>query len=293
MEIDQWMLERLRSYVAQRMTGVFDLEFESEDPEFLAYIERMVDFLHFLSESEPPLQRVCNYKPTSFATSKLAPMFAEWSKSKEPMNLEGLPGQLRARFPKIPLSFPSGRDAFFIQQQRFEDKMDDIKQVLGPDFEPEQLRPDCGSYRHMTFPAPTTEADFKWMAEDFVDALQIKAFDFGQLRLLDHKRRIPGQPSEVGAVLEAIGERYLKTIRKEKERVQKKEFQRVQAAIERLLAATKGFKFYSNANPADSGLPLETEYTCETASGGQSAGKCLLFIGVGAEELVYLASFWG
>ncbi|MBL0017672.1 MAG: hypothetical protein IPP17_14870 [Bacteroidetes bacterium] len=145
----------------------------------------------------------------------------------------------------------------------------------------------------MTFPAPTTEADFKWMAEDFVDALKIKAFDFGQLRLLDHKRRVPGQPSEVGAVLEAIGERYLKTIRKEKERVQKKEFQRVQAAIERLLAATKGFKFYSNANPADSGLPLETEYTCETASGGQSAGKCLLLIGVGAEELVYLASFWG
>ncbi|MBL0017673.1 MAG: hypothetical protein IPP17_14875 [Bacteroidetes bacterium] len=33
--------------------GCFDLEFESEDPEFLAYIERMVDFLHFLAESEP------------------------------------------------------------------------------------------------------------------------------------------------------------------------------------------------------------------------------------------------
>ena len=61
MEIDQWMLERLRSYVAQRMTGVFDLEFESEDPEFLAYIERMVDFLHFLAESaQPAIETVAN-----------------------------------------------------------------------------------------------------------------------------------------------------------------------------------------------------------------------------------------
>ncbi|MBL0014967.1 MAG: hypothetical protein IPP17_00680 [Bacteroidetes bacterium] len=194
MEIDQWMLERLRSYVKQRMTGVFDLEFESEDPEFLAYIERMVDFLHFLAESEPPVQRVCNYKPTSFATSKLAPMFVEWSKSKEPMNLEGLPAQLRARFPKIPSSFPAGRDAFFIQQQRFEDKMDDIKQVLGPDFEPEQLRPDCGSYRHMTFPAPTTEADFKWMAEDFSGRAANQGLRLRTTASTDHKRRIPGQP---------------------------------------------------------------------------------------------------